>query len=72
MPESPEFILGMKAEAERLAALGIDVGKPLEAEQAIHDVPGGKQIAAYQETERGLFFYSTEGNTVHFLEAAGR
>lgn len=66
-----EFVLGMKAEADRLAALGIDVGEPLADEQPLYDTAGGLQIAAYQRSSKGLFWYDAGSNTVCFLVAAG-
>ncbi len=71
MPE-PEFKLGIAAEAARLKALGVDVGTPLEDEQAVHAIPGGDEISSYQETTAGLFWYSRAGNTVHFFVGAGK
>ena len=67
----PQFVLGILTEANRLKALGINVGAPLENEVPIHATPGGEQIAAYQRTANGLFWYSAKSNTVCFLPAAG-
>ncbi len=67
-PPGPEFILGIKAEAERLRAKGIDVGTPLE-----HEVyPYQDSPYSYQTTTRGKFEYSRAAKVAHFYKAEGR
>lgn len=65
--EVPEFILGIKAEAERLKRLGIDVGVPLEHETYL--VEGAPY--SLQFTTKGYFMYARAGHTVHFFKAEG-
>lgn len=63
----PEFILGIKAEAERLKKLGIDVGVPLEHETYL--VEGAPY--SLQFTTKGYFMYSRVGHVAHFFKAEG-
>lgn len=63
-----EFILGVRAEADRLRAQGVDVGEPLENET--YPFPGAPY--SFQTTTTGLFVYSAQGNVVHFFRAEGK
>lgn len=69
--ERPQFVLGVKAEADRLRGLGIDVGDPLSNEHYLKG-PDGKDVLSLQATSKGLFIYDPLANVVHFLAAAGR
>lgn len=67
----PEYLLGIKAEADRLTALGYDVGEPLADEVPLHAVPGGTQTHAVQFSSQGVFWYDAASNKVWFLPGAG-
>lgn len=69
--ERPQFVLGIKAEAERLRGLGIDVGEPLSNERYLKN-PDGTDALSLQTTTKGLFLYDPLANIVHFFGAAGR
>jgi hypothetical protein len=55
-----EFLFGIKAKAEELGPER--VGEPIEDE---HYFPDGK--TSLQQTTKGLFIYSKEGNQVGFV-----
>lgn len=67
-PPQYEFVLGIKQEAERLADLGIDVGRPAEPET----YPYSDSPYSYQVTTKGYFMYSRTAKIVHFYPAAGK
>lgn len=63
--DMPQFQLGNKAEAERLAALGIDVGEPLMDEE--YDQYGN----SYQATSKGEMKYYVKLGLSAFFPKAG-
>lgn len=67
-PPQYEFVLGIKAEAERLNSIGINVGVPMENET----YPFPNAPYSFQTTTKGFFQYSKVAQAVHFIPAAGK